>query len=122
ASPAFRDAVHEFDQAMPSSDVAARQLEIILKEARPRDGLTLWHLLSRTNGSERAQVYACFAVLVPPPSSITREGILQLDPHMLDLYWNALGLGDISIWRFWEQNSNPHAAPPSQQPLSKKQS
>ena len=121
AAPSFRDALREFDQALPASDVASQQLEVILKQARPRDGLTLWHLLSRTNGPERAQVYARFAALVPPPPSVTRDGILQLDPHTLDLYWNALGLGDISIWRFWEQNSNPHAAPPSQEPPAKKQ-
>jgi len=42
---------------------------------------------------------------------VTRGGILQLDPHMLDLYWNAFGLGDISIWRFWEQSSSPNASP-----------
>ncbi|HKE09871.1 MAG TPA: FecR domain-containing protein [Candidatus Acidoferrum sp.] len=121
ASPSLKDALIEFDRALPSTDAASRQLDIILKEARARDGLTLWHLLSRTNGPERAQVYARFSALVPPPAGVTRDGILQLDPHMLDLYWNALGLGDISIWRFWEQNSNPHAAPTLQKPILKKQ-
>jgi len=40
---------------------------------------------------------------------------------MLDLYWNALDLGDISLWRFWEQSSDPKASPPSQQLIQKKQ-
>ena len=88
-----------------------RSLATVLAQARPRDGLTLWHLLSRTTGPARAQVYTRFAALVPPPPGVTREGILQLDPHMLDLYWNALDLGDISLWRYWEQSSAPKSSP-----------
>ncbi len=121
ASESFREALHTFDQAESSSDAASSALSTILSQARPRDGLTLWHLLSRTGGSERAQVYARFAALVPPPPGVTREGILALDPHMLDLYWNALDLGDISLWRFWELSPDPHAAPPPQQILMKKE-
>lgn len=111
ASESFREALHTFDQAESSSDATSSALSTILSQARPRDGLTLWHLLSRTGGPERAQVYARFAAVVPPPPGVTREGILALDPHMLDLYWNALDLGDISLWRFWEQSSDPHATP-----------
>jgi hypothetical protein len=121
ASANFRDAVEQFDRAAPSDDPASRQLETILREARPRDGLTLWHLLSRTTGPQREQVYARLSALLPPPVGVTREGVLQLDPHMMDLYWNALDLGDISVWRFWQQRSGPQAAPASQQPLPKKQ-
>jgi FecR-like protein len=121
ASESFREALHSFDQAESSSDAASTALSIILSQARPRDGLTLWHLLSRTNGQERAQVYARFVALVPTPPGVTRDGILALDPHMLDLYWNALNLGDISLWRFWEQSSDPHATPPPQQVLMKKE-
>ena len=120
ASESFRDALHTFDQAESSSEAASSALPTILSQARPRDGLTLWHLLSRTGGPKRAQVYARFAALVPPPPGVTREGILALDPHMLDLYWNALYLGDISLWRFWEQSSDPHATPPPQQIHMKK--
>jgi hypothetical protein len=121
ASANFRDAVEQFDRAAPSGDVRSRQLETILREARPRDELTLWHLLSRTTGPQREQVYARLSALIPPPVGVTREGVLQLDPHMMDLYWNALDLGDISVWRFWEQLSGPQATPASQQPLPKKQ-
>jgi hypothetical protein len=119
ASEQFREALHTFDQADPSSDTASAALATLLAQARPRDGLTLWHLLSRTTGSTRAQIYSRFAALVPPPVGVTREGILQLDSHMLDLYWNALDLGDISVWRYWEQSSDPKAAP-SPQLLPKK--
>ena len=105
ASPHFREALATFDSAPPSNGSASPQLAVILREARSKDSLTLWHLLSRTMGSERAQVYDRLATLVSPPAGVTRAGVLQLDPHMLDLYWNALNLGDISVWRFWEQSA-----------------
>jgi hypothetical protein len=111
ATASFRDALHTFDQADPSSETASTALATVLAQARARDGLTLWHLLSRTTGVARAQVYSRFAALVAPPAGVTREGILQLDPHMLDLYWNALDLGDISTWRYWEQSSAPKSGP-----------
>jgi hypothetical protein len=119
ATESFREALHAFDQAEPSTYAASTALAAILSQARAKDGLTLWHLLSRTSGDERALVYQRFASLVPPPQGITRNGILALDPHMLDLYWNALDLGDISIWRYWEQSSSPHRTPASSQ-LQKK--
>jgi hypothetical protein len=122
APQALRDALLLFDTTEESTDAHSKQLAIVLSQARPRDGLTLWHLLARATGPERAQVYDRFAALVPPPPGVTRDGILALDPQMLDLYWNALHLGDISIWRFWEQSSGPHATPPSPQLLQKKQS
>ena len=120
-SPSFREALSLFDHLLQSTDVHSRQLDIILSHARAKDALTLWHLLSRTTGRERAQVYDRLAALVPAPHGVTREGILRLDPKMLDLYWNALGLGDIYIWRYWEQSSDPKASPPPPQLLPKKQ-
>lgn len=120
ASESFREALHTFDQSEPDSSAASAALATILSEARAKDGLTLWHLISRTEpGNRRAEVYARFAALVPPPQGVTREGILHLDPHMLDLYWNALDLGDISIWRYWEQSANPGPKGASQ-PVQKK--
>lgn len=114
ASPAFREALSLFDITLQPTDAASRQLDIILHEARPKDSLTLWHLLSRTFGKERTQVYDRLAALLPPPPGASRDGLLQLDPHMLDLYWNALNLGDISIWRFWERSSEPNSSPAPQ--------
>jgi hypothetical protein len=120
ASPAFREALAHFDSEAQGSPEASPALSAILAEARPRDALSLWHLLSRTSGVARGSVYDRLAALVPAPSGVTRDGILQLNPQMLDLYWNALNLGDISIWRFWEQNSSPNSSP-SPQMLEKKQ-
>jgi FecR protein len=118
-SESFREALHTFDQSEPASHAKSAALVTVLSQARAKDGLTLWHLLSRTSGDERKQVYQRFAVLVPPPQGVTRDGILALNPQMLDLYWNALDLGDISIWRYWEQSSNPHPTPAPEQPQKK---
>ncbi len=102
-SEAFRAALARFDSAVATPEARATALHTILVEARKQDAFTLWHLLSRTEAAERAQVYDRLAALVPPPGGATREGILQLDRRMLDLWWNAFGLGDISVWRQWKQ-------------------
>jgi hypothetical protein len=107
ASPSFREAIARFDSSPNNSQDRADALAQILSQARARDALSIWHLLSRTDGAARERVYDHLASLVPPPSGVTREGIISLDSQMLDLYWNALDLGDISAWRFWEQSSAP---------------
>lgn len=78
-------------------------LKTVLAEARPRDALTLWHLLSRLQGEERATVFQKMAMLAPPPKGVTMAGILAGDQRMLDLWWNELGLGSTNWWRIWER-------------------
>jgi hypothetical protein len=109
APEAFRNALTQLDFSTTTEEAHASALKIILSLARPRDGLTLWHLLSRTNGKNRELVYDRFAALVPPPPDVTRDGVLRLQSEMLGAWWNTLNLGDISIWRFWEQSSSPKA-------------
>ena len=114
SSESFRTALGNLDFATQAEGARAVSLETVLSQARAKDGLTLWHLLSRTEGPERSHVYDRFAALVPPPSGVKRDGILHLDQPMLDLWWNALNLGDIYLWRYWEQSSSPRAYPPDQ--------
>jgi FecR protein len=121
ASPKFREALARFDSAAENSADQNSSLASVLAEARAKDALTLWHLLSRTDSGNRQLVYHRLADLVPPPSGVDRSGILALDPRMLDLYWNALDLGDISIWRFWEQSASPNSNPANPQLMQKKQ-
>ncbi|HUI42939.1 MAG TPA: FecR domain-containing protein [Terriglobia bacterium] len=85
--------------ALREADVA-----IILSQSRRRDALTLWHLLTRVDGPERGRVYDRLAALARPPSQVTRAGVLHLDSQMLDLWWNQLGFGDISLWRTYERS------------------
>jgi hypothetical protein len=100
AAPRFKDALESVDLGHPARDDA---LAVILSESRKEDAITLWHLLARTGGNTRISIYDRLAQLVPPPAGVTRTGCLALDPQMLDLWWNALGLGDTSWYRLWER-------------------
>jgi ferric-dicitrate binding protein FerR (iron transport regulator) len=103
ASAKFRSALASFDFEDNTPEQRARDLGTVLVEARKRDALTLWHLLSRTDTSQRVLVYTRLARFVPPPSGVTEEGILGLDSAMLDRWWNELGFDDIAVWRRWER-------------------
>ena len=75
----------------------------VLAGARARDAITLWHLLRRVDAPDRGRVFDALAALAPPPSSVTRQGIVDGDRQMLDEWWDALGLGTTSWWRTWKR-------------------
>jgi hypothetical protein len=77
-------------------------LDTVLGSARPKDALTLWHLLSRGTAAERAKVFDRMAVLAPPPPGVTRQAVVDGSPAALDAWFNTLGLDSISWWRFWK--------------------
>jgi len=79
------------------------QLSGLLASARPRDALTLWHLLTRVPPSQRGAVFTRFAELVSLPPDVTQEAILRNDHHAIDECWNALGLESTGWWRGWER-------------------
>lgn len=107
APAALRDALLKLDFEKLTPGAAAAELAVVLEQARRRDALTLWHLLGRTSGEDRARVYDRFASLVPPPAGVTRDGVLAGNPRMLDLWWNKLGYGDTSLWRTFERSWPP---------------
>ncbi len=90
-TPYFEDASELFRTALAKLDFEPNDtqwskipaLDVVLHQARARDTMTLWYLLSRVNGNDRERVYARMAELVPPPDGVTREGVLQLDQEML---------------------------------------
>jgi hypothetical protein len=92
ASENFRQALTDLDFGLAAVDMPYLHspLERLLAESRRRDTLTLWHLLSRVKGSDRAHVYDRLAGLIPPPESVTREGVLQLNEQMLQLWKDKL--------------------------------
>lgn len=104
-TPYSEDAPKAFIRALDRFDTNAdgEALNTVTQTARPKDGLTLWHLLSRTQGVERAKVYAALASRVKLPADVTQEAILRGDPHAMDDAWNALQLGDTSWWRIWKR-------------------
>lgn len=85
-------------RAFDGGEVAA--LDTALAAARPRDAITLWHLLSRTDGARREQVFAALAALAPPPDGVTRERLLALDAMALRLWWQELP-GSLEVVPSW---------------------
>jgi hypothetical protein len=91
-TPFFEDSTAEFQSALRQVDVLAggsermRQLEIVLRESRVRDAVSLWHLLPRLDSESRGLIYDRLAKLLPPPPESTREGIIALDANALDAY------------------------------------
>jgi len=104
ASPELRAALEKFDFEDSTPEQRAANLAIVLKASRKQDALTLWHLLTRADETQRPLVYDRMQQLVPPPASVTKDGIMRLDQSMLDQWWNQLGFDDIAIWRHWERS------------------
>ena len=101
ASTSFQSALKEIDFQQPNSAGGRQALNTLLNEARWRDTLTLWHLLTRVHGDDRALVYDKLAGFVAPPPGVTREGILDLNNQMLERWksvlesnWSPIGIGD----------------------------
>lgn len=97
-TPYFEDASEIFRQALSKFDFEPQvewskipNIDLILMNARPRDSLTLWHLLTRVEGKDRERVYERLAGFVAPPAGVTREGVLQLNSKMLDQWKDELG-------------------------------
>ena len=92
-TPYFEDSSEKFRTSLSGIDFDGTQalasaLPIVLAEARPRDAMTLWYLLTRVDATERAPVYDRMTALVSPPEGVTREGMLNLNQQMLDR-WKA---------------------------------
>jgi hypothetical protein len=85
-TPSFDDATDEFRRALDDFDFGDAQgtakrdaLAIVLTDARERDTLTLWHLMSRVDAAERARVFDRLVALTPLPDGVTRERVQALD-------------------------------------------
>lgn len=76
-------------------------LNAAARVARPRDALTVWHLLARATPAERQNLYDPLARLAPPPPGTDRAAVVRGERAALDAWWNALGLGSSSWWRMW---------------------
>lgn len=93
-TPYFEDSSESFRKALAKLDFEPQDtewskiptLDVVLLESRPRDTLTLWHLISRVQGTDRGRVYDRMAELSPPPAGVTRDGILNLDETMMKLW------------------------------------
>jgi len=103
ASAAFQEAIAVLDLPGGAPEARRTALDRIIIDARPKDAMTLWHLLSRVEGSDRARVFDRLVELAPPPAGVTRAGVLAGQRMMLDDWWDTLGLGAANWWRVWKQ-------------------
>jgi len=108
ADHAFRDALDEIDYGR-GGGYKVDPLQIVLERARPRDAMTLWHLIPRVPSASRAAVVDALAALVAMPPAATRDAVMRLDRRALDEWWDALGLLDTGWWRKWK---GPYPASP----------
>lgn len=83
---ALREALAAFDFG-GGGEAAVRAA---LAAARPADAPSLLNLLPRVSGPLRGAVYDRLAALAPPPSQVTRDGIVQLDQTMLNRWWDRV--------------------------------
>src|SRR5215213_8543443 len=95
-TPYFEDSSASFQESLKKVDfdsgavTRSAALTVLFEQARPRDTLTLWHLLMRVDGEDRGRVYDKMAALSPPPPGVTREGILGSDQTMVNIWRNEL--------------------------------
>jgi hypothetical protein len=92
-TPYFDDAPQVLVSALSNFDFGrggVSALDTVLGEARVRDTLTLWHLLSRVDPAERTRVFDRMASLVPLPKTISRDRTLQLDQATLQRWREEL--------------------------------
>jgi len=104
-TPHFEDAAPGFVEGLARLDAGQYQagaaLEQVLRDARPRDALSLWHLLSRLDASAAGRVYDRLAAIAPPPPLVTKELALARDQQALDAWWDTFGLGEAAYFRMW---------------------
>jgi len=102
--PYYQDAGQAFRQSLAAYEGGRESaLGDLLELSRPRDGLTLWHLLTRVRASDRGRVFGRFAQLVAVPAEVTRDAALAKDPRAIDRLWDALNLENADWWRGWER-------------------
>ena len=93
ATDAYREAVESLDTYDPFTKVGLddRALKEVIAGARPKDTLTLWHLLDHAHEAVRDMAYDRLARLSPPPVGVTRDGVLAGDESMRKSWRKALG-------------------------------
>ncbi len=97
------DAVQRFDRSIgepsggaetPSSDPLGGLLAAADGADAQRDRIgtatTLWHVLRTVKGPDRAHVIERAAALVPPPSDIPGDRILNLDDEAMERWWTVI--------------------------------
>jgi len=99
ASEAFRSLVLQVDDGATSPALRDPILRAALAAARPKDAMSVWHLLTSAPPDLRWRVLDRLTELQPLPEGVTRGDLLRLDPAALDRVWDALGFGAAALFR-----------------------
>lgn len=100
APSGYGAALDVLDFAAPNDRRRAEAFSLVLSAARPRDALTLWHLLTRGTPDERTLVYDRLSAIAPPPRGVAREAVLAGDREALHTWWDSLGVDTGTWWTF----------------------
>ncbi|HLJ50047.1 MAG TPA: FecR domain-containing protein [Bryobacteraceae bacterium] len=103
--PVYEDAPYELQKGVDVFDGNGdlKAAEAILRSARPRDAMTVWHLLRRVPDAQRGEVYDRLSQLIHLPDDVTRDQVVRGDTRAIEEIWNSLGLGDMAWWRMWKR-------------------
>lgn len=104
-SPYFADATAQFKSSLRAlnfghldSDAATDALLTLIHESRAADVVTLFNLLQRADASQRGVLYDRIAQLDPPPPGVTRQGIINREPGMIEAWTRTLHLPRVKTW------------------------
>ena len=97
ASDSLRGAVAAWDTTRSDSALSG-----VLRGARTRDAVTLWHMVQRGEGAQRGRIVTKLVAMVPLPDGVTRAAIDRANPRAMELYWIALP-GTLPIVPSWQQ-------------------
>jgi hypothetical protein len=88
AQAQLRAALHDFDFESGGDDA----LDGVLRWARPRDTLSLWHLVARVAPDQRSRVVDRVLELARRglPAGVSRDAVLALDPKALERWRHDL--------------------------------
>ena len=65
-------------------------LSAVLLSVSDSDAITLWNLLKKVKPNQRNEVYKKLVEFVPVPEGVTKDNILNLDQHALQLWLNEI--------------------------------
>jgi hypothetical protein len=91
-SPQFQSALEELDFGDGPAIVRSSALDLVLREVRRDDALTLFYLLLHLSPLERPPVYDRLAEILPPPRGVTRDAVLRLDLAQIAAWMDDWGL------------------------------
>ncbi len=92
-TPHYASATAAFRAALSRIDFGAAQagdLDVLLRDARARDTLTLWNLLFRLTPDERGRVFDRMLDFGSPPEGVSRDAVRRGDAHALDSWKEQL--------------------------------